>query len=147
MTLPRSKVWTFSIKNRFYSIVWFTKKVASVPLIDTNIDAETNYVLCITIFCSPSVSLSFDISNWNLLGQDNGYSSGAMAALGIIMLLLTIGGVVALLILVLKWWRDNPCRLCIKARMREFSRICPRIESVIFLYSKLNTFFLKFPVF
>ncbi len=37
--------------------------------------------------------------------QDDGYSPGAMAALGIIMLLLTMGGVVALLIWVLKWWR------------------------------------------
>jgi len=35
--------------------------------------------------------------------EDKGYSSGAMAALGIIMLLLTTGGVVALLIWVLKW--------------------------------------------
>ena len=32
-----------------------------------------------------------------------GYSSGAMAALGLVVLLLTIGGVLALLKYVLKW--------------------------------------------
>jgi len=33
----------------------------------------------------------------------NGYSSGSMAALGIMMLLITVGGILALLVLVLKW--------------------------------------------
>lgn len=32
-----------------------------------------------------------------------GYSSGSMAALGIMMLILTVGGILALLVFVLKW--------------------------------------------
>ena len=35
--------------------------------------------------------------------HNTGYSPGSMAALGIMMLLLTIGGVLALLVFVLKW--------------------------------------------
>ena len=44
-----------------------------------------------------------DNCTFNAMLMNNVSVSGSMAALGIMMLLLTVGGVLALLVLVLKW--------------------------------------------